>query len=284
MINEIKYKKEIDLIQQFEPVFIEAAEMAAKLKKDAVSKHKLSTGNVEVDIVTSADLAVQEFVLQKLVKSDLKNCELIAEEDTPSRYLFAKSSNLVLTIDPIDGTAIYAQGKKMYSIVITIHDKKRPIYTFDYFPEIKWGVKIVYDKCEFIGNKPKLTHKKLPLKTIIYSFYNSKERTIENSSKMASELVKNGYAFRYKKDFSDEVGGTAMFILGIADGFFTENGSAVDTLVSLHYALSQDLLVYQDINIEKPIISTQFNGHKIYPGGYLAIHDKKLIKDLLNDY
>ena len=78
MTNKIKHMKEIDLIQHFEPIFIEAAELAAKLKKDAVSNKKLSSGNIEVDIVTSADLAVQEFVLQKLVKSDLKNCELIA--------------------------------------------------------------------------------------------------------------------------------------------------------------------------------------------------------------
>jgi|GEM_PF-752328 len=275
--------KEIDLIQQFEPIFMEAAELAAKLKKEAISKSKLNTGNAEVDIVTTADLAVQEFVLEKLANSDLKNCELIAEEETPSKYLFAKSSNLVLTIDPIDGTAIYAQGKKMYSIIITIHDKKRPIYTFSYYPEIAWGVKIVFDKLEFIGKKPKLMHKKLPPKTIIYSFYNSKDRTIENSSAIAAELVKQGYTFRYKKDFSDEVGGTIMFILGISDGCFTENGSAVDTLVSLHYALSQGLLAYSDINIEKPIISSQFSGHLVYPGGYLAIHDKNLIETLKLD-
>ena len=66
--------KEIEIIQQFEDVFIEAGKLAVKLRNDAVVKQKHNTGINDIDIVTSSDLAVQEFVLQKLVKSELKHC------------------------------------------------------------------------------------------------------------------------------------------------------------------------------------------------------------------
>jgi len=262
--------KEIKIIQQFEDVFIEAGKLAVKLRNDAVVKQKHNTGINDIDIVTSSDLAVQEFVLQKLVKSELKHCEIVAEEDTHSKNLFAKSSDHVITIDPIDGTNLYVSGKKMYSIIITIHNKKRPIYTFCYFPEVKWGIKIVYDRYQFFGNKPEIIHNKVLPKTVVYSFYNPVDCIPEQSAK----LLKKGYVFRNKKEINDDAGSTALFLLGIVDGYFVENGSAVDCLVGLHYALARGFEVYQNIDLTKTVPSIISGGNDEYRGNYLVIRNK----------
>ena len=57
--------KEIEIIQQFENTFIEAGKMAVKLRNDAVIEQKHNSGIKDIDIVTSSDLAVQEFVFGK---------------------------------------------------------------------------------------------------------------------------------------------------------------------------------------------------------------------------
>ena len=262
--------KEIEIIQQFENIFIEAGKLAVKLRNDAVVGQKHSTGIEDIDIVTNADLAVQEFVLGKLAVSELKHCEIVVEEDTPSKTLFAKSSDLVITIDPIDGTKLYASDKKMYSIIITIHNKKRPIYTFCYFPDVKWGVKITYDHCQFFGNKPEIIHNTILPKTIIYSFYNPIDCIPEQSAK----LLRKGYVFRNKKEITDEAGSTALFLLELVDGYFVENGSAVDCLVGLHYALARGFEVYQNIDLTKTVPSIISGGNDEYRGNYLVIRNK----------
>ncbi len=244
-------KKEIEIIQQFEDVFIEAGKLAVKLRNDAVIEQKYNSGIKDIDIVTSSDLTVQEFVLQKLAKSELKSCEIVAEEDTPGKNLFAKFSDYVITIDPIDGTALYVSGKKMYSIIVTVHNKKRPIYTFCYFPEAKWGVKIVDDQCQFFGNKPKIIHNTVLPKTIVYSFYGSKGNPANCISEQSVRLLKEGYVFRNKKEITSKAGSTALFLLGIVDGYFVEDGSAVDCLVGLHYAFAKGFEVYQNIDLTK---------------------------------
>lgn len=265
--------KEIEIIQQFEDIFIEAGKLAVKLKNNAVIEKKHNSGIEDIDIVTSADLAVQEFVLGKLAVSELKYCEIVAEEDTPSKNLFVKFSDLVITIDPIDGTKLYASGKKkykMYSIIITIHNKKRPIYTFCYFPEVKWGIKIIYDQCQFFGDKPEIIHNSVLPKTIVYSFYNPIDCIPERSRK----LLKDSYVFRNKKEITDEAGSTALFLLGIVDGYFVENGSAVDCLVGLHYGLARGFEIYQNIDLTKTVPSKISDGNDEYRGNYLVIRNK----------
>jgi len=72
--------KEIEVIQQFENVFIEAGKLAVKLRNDAAVEQKHNSGIKDINIVASADLDVQEFVLGKLLVSNLKRFEVVAEE------------------------------------------------------------------------------------------------------------------------------------------------------------------------------------------------------------
>lgn len=262
--------EELELIQTFEPIFIEAGRMAARHKEKAVSSRKLNSGFEAIDIVTSSDLEVQEFILQKLAGSGLANCELVAEENTPSKKLFAEHSKYVLTVDPIDGTMLYSRGKKTYSIIITLHDKTRPIYTFDYYPELGFGVKIVNDTLEFIGEKPLLDFEieRFPL-AINHSAYCSKSPE-DNIPELSAKLAARGYKFIDKKKVSMNLGAMGQFMLGYVDGTYVEDGSAVDCLVGLHYAMASGYEVYQDIDLSKAVKGER--GNDVYGGWYLALN------------
>lgn len=72
--------KGIEVIQQFENVFIKAGKLAVKLKNDAAVEQKHNSSIKDLDVVVSSDLAVQEFMLGKLLVSDLKRYEVVAEE------------------------------------------------------------------------------------------------------------------------------------------------------------------------------------------------------------
>jgi len=262
--------KELDLIQQFEPLFIEAAKMAMKMRKTAKVENKSNTGITEIDIVTDADLAVQEFVLKKLAESDLRNCELVAEEKTAAISLFSKKSDIVLTLDPIDGTANYAKGGQLYSIIASLHDKKNPLYTFDYFPEINWGLKIVGDKVSEIGTKPDLSNVVVPQKTIGY--FHSSDPKGPNGwiPELYRKYTEEGYAFKNKHEWTKGYGAVFLFLLGKIDGCLVRNGSAVDCLTALHLGLAKGYKIYRDIDITRPQPRENALDSAEYKGYYLV--------------
>lgn len=259
------------MIQQFEPVFIEAGKLASKLREKAAVHYKATSGIEEIDIVTSADLAVQELILEKLAQSDLKNCELLAEEDTPSVKLFAKSADLVLTLDPIDGTKSYADGKRMYLLIITLHDKEKPIYTFDYFPELDWGIKIVGKENKFFGQTPQFKVYPHSNKMIIKYFHKSPVTLESRDPKLAKKLSADGYKLVGRQEISDEAGATMLFVLGFADGYFMTNGSATDALVALHYGTANGYKIFRDLDLSKTIAPSIPGGNDEYEGWYLVI-------------
>jgi len=259
----------LHLIQKFEKTFIQAGELAVKLRSEVKSNNKFATGHQEVDIVTSADLAVQEYILQELAKSELKELELVGEEEMASRKLFANKSDLVLTVDPIDGTSFYASGKKMYSVIISIHNKHRPIYTFAYWPEVKWGVKIVEDRLEWIGKKPEFNIAKHP-HTICYSPYFDFDPA-RQMPEIFKQLSGEGFKFINKKEISEDVGGTALFLLGYADGYCSFNASPVDCLVSMHFGMANGYKVHKNLNLSTLVPSKYEGGIGHYEGWYVVV-------------
>ncbi|MCL5411025.1 MAG: hypothetical protein M1324_04225 [Patescibacteria group bacterium] len=259
---------ELELIQQFEKDFIEAGKMAMRLRKDATVEDKFDSGIKDIDIVTSADLAVQEFILKKLAESELKNCEMVAEENTPSKNLFAESSDLVITVDPIDGTMLYANGKKMYSVIVMLHNKKDPLYTFVYFPEVNWGVKIVEKDCNFFGEKPIFPNVNSHSKTIIH-FTSVNPKTC--APDIYQEAINEGYKFVVRNQVDDGISSIGQFLLGKVDGYFACNGSAVDCLVALHYALANNYKIYRNLDISKLSQSKLSGKRDEYRGYYLVL-------------
>ena len=72
----------IEILLGLEDVFKSSGELALQLRKKAVVNNKLQTGIRGIDIITNADVAVQEAILSEMAKTKLIECELIAEEKT----------------------------------------------------------------------------------------------------------------------------------------------------------------------------------------------------------
>ena len=264
--SKIDMSKEdvLSAIEQFEPTFRAAGMLASQLRIEAHVVQKLKSGVPEVDIVTSADLEVQEFILKQLAESGLKECELVAEEDTPSKNLFSKESDYVITIDPIDGTLLYSQGKRAYSTIIGLHDKKQPLYTFLFHPELDCGLKIIGRQSIFFGKWP--SRGTLHPKTISYS--SAIQNPTESNPELCENMRKKGYQFVDKKTISKETGMTYQFLIGAIDGIYVENGSAVDCLIGLHYGLLNVYEINQNLDLAKPVIGSL--GSEVYKGYYLV--------------
>jgi len=62
----------------------------------------------------------------------------------------------VLTLDPIDGTIFYSTNKRFFSIIVSLNDRKDVLYTFNYFPALKWGYRIARNKIKNFGKPPKV--------------------------------------------------------------------------------------------------------------------------------
>lgn len=101
----------------------ECARVAVDLRNGADRPDlKASASNQSIeglaDLVTRADIEVQELILQKLIKHKLNEIPIVAEEK-PRHSLarnFASKGDFKWTVDPIDGTLNYKSGTKEKSI------------------------------------------------------------------------------------------------------------------------------------------------------------------------
>jgi fructose-1,6-bisphosphatase/inositol monophosphatase family enzyme len=265
----------LDEIQKFENDFIAAGKMASDMRHGSSVEYKSNTGFYEMDIVTLADIAVQEFILEKLSKSQLlQKCQLLAEENTEFKDKFAETSELVLTIDPIDGTYLFVNGKKMWKVIVGIHDKKRPLYTFCYFPEYDFAVKMVGDECTYVGQRPHINLiNPIPPKSIVYGVYGKAVGPEKLFPNQYPSLLKQGYSFIERKEISNESSTTGQFLI-LADKFAGlimdgTMGSAVDILVGLHFGICNGYEVTNEMDLSKPVNNADGIGN--YAGYFLVL-------------
>jgi fructose-1,6-bisphosphatase/inositol monophosphatase family enzyme len=260
----------IKILESLEPVFIKGAELAQKMQSTAKHYNKTNSGLAVADIVTEADLAVQEFVLKEVVKTELINCHMLAEEDTPVAKVFKAQNNFYIGLDPIDGTAVYARGGKQFSIIVTLHDDKNLLYTFKHFPILGWTQKIIGSNYIITGQQPEFELAEDASHKIFYYKGSPKEKF----PKVYEELLKRGFIFENCANSVADVDEASMFMSGKAGGFYCEDPNAYDGLVSLHYALSQSLEHYiggPDGKIDFTNVQKRETG-LYYPGYYLAVN------------
>lgn len=261
-MNQNDYIKELI---KLEPVFIKAGDLAISLQKETKSHNKFDTGKEAFDIVTEADFEVQEMILQAMAKTPLKDCRLLAEEDTKSTKLFNPNGNFILALDPIDGTKLYAKGEKCWSVIVSLRTDKELLYTFDYFPAAKWGIKIVGKIFKQIGEKPKIELLQDTSKIITHSFGS----TDVIDRKIYNEIVGKGYTFKLVKELTKESGSSALFFAGHVAGYFIPLVLVYDSLVVFHYAQAKGYKIYSDINLGE--IKTNEQGMVFHPGYYIVL-------------
>ncbi len=257
----------LNILVSFEPIFEQAARLACELRGKVPIHNKSETGVEGVDIVTGADLQVQEFILSRLAETPLVECELFAEESTPSVSKFRGTNGLVLLIDPIDGTAKYVSGGKFFSVIVSMHNKKDILYTYYRFPLLGWTKRILKDKAEDIGSVPEIKTKPEinPMGMIAYLEYIKPERLpleIENA------LKAKGLSMHLRKEIVDEGNMISLMFLEKIAGVAIRNPIAYDCLGSLHYARATGKFeIYSTVDLSKPM-NGQFGVY--YPGQYVV--------------
>ncbi len=254
----------IKTLENLEPIFIQAGKLALKMQENVISHNKFNTGNSAADIVTEADLAVQEFLLNEMLKTDLINCYLLAEENTVSAKKFNEEGKYFLSIDPIDDTALYAKGKEHFSTIISLHDGHKFLYMFIYFPAWDWIHKIVNDDYSIIGEAPNLPDN---AKDTILCWSGNPEKNIPEE--VLNELKKRGIKFGSLRGIYPDLGSIAMFANNKIAGIYHENPNVYDGLVEYNIALAKGLKTYSS-PIDLTNIAKRETGF-YYPGYYLAL-------------
>lgn len=242
----------VNLLVSCEPIFEQAAQLALDLRGKVTIHNKSATGVEGVDIVTGADLEVQEFILSRLAETPLVECELFAEEATPSVSKFKGTNGFVLLIDPIDGTAQYVSGGKFFSVIISMHNKKDLLYTYYRFPMIGWTKRIVKDTAEDIGSTPLIQIKPGVDATnmIAYLEYIKPDRL---PPEVEDALKKRGLSLHQRKEIVDEGNMISLMFLEKIAGVAIQNPVAYDCLGSLHYARATGTFeIYSTVDLMKP--------------------------------
>lgn len=252
----------IGLEQQFE----QAGKLSLKLRSTATVSKKYQTGIHDVDIVTEADIAVQEFILLAMLKTKLVGCHLMAEEDTPSADKFNSTNGLTLTLDPIDGTFIYAGQGRFFSIIICLYDGTTPLYTYCHYPALGWTRRIAQGSVQDFGKEPEVRLKSgLDLsRTISYTYGDPDIMAPE----LYHRLTDQGYIFRLRDEITDESGSCTLLFLNKVAGFYIGDPTVYDGLCALHYGMVKKFQIISSIDISKHASGS----HGLYyPGWYLVL-------------
>jgi hypothetical protein len=262
------YKEYIDILKSLEPVFKEAGELALKMRATATSRNKFNTGVAGIDIVTEADTAVQEFILSEMAKTKLVECQLVAEEDTPSVSKFMGTNELVLTLDPIDGTIFYVSAGKFFSTIVCLHNREKMLYTFCNFPELKWTRKITENGVDDSGLFPELNVKNgIDLSKTIVHHASKDVKKIDPQT--YDKLISEGYIFRNIVDVTEDAGASVLFFLNLVAGYYNNNPNPYDGLCILHYGQVKKVEIYSDLDIS----NFEVGNHGLhYSGWYLVLN------------
>ena len=127
------------LQQALPPIVRWSGAVAKRLRQFNIAVAGKHSGNANTDALTLADLSVQELLVAALRDADpiLKTCRIEGEETTGDMAHFAASSELAISIDPIDGTKQYRDKTgNGYSIIVHLHDDSTPYYSLVFAPEM----------------------------------------------------------------------------------------------------------------------------------------------------
>ena len=260
----------VECLEALEPAFVRASQSALRMQKGVQSFNKLQTGNPAIDIVTEADLATQESILKAMRSTALTGCRLLAEEDTESVQAFAAESNLYLGLDPIDGTAVYARGAQHFSTIVSLHDEKKFLYMFIYFPAWDWMLRIARGTFTASGSPPNLPTFGDSERSVLY-WSGHPEANI--APEILTALETNGLKLRKVSSLGIACGTIELFALNRIAGVYYENMNVYDGCAEYVIATGRGQPLYSDGtlgNLRLSDIRKMENG-LYYPGYYLVL-------------
>jgi 3'(2'), 5'-bisphosphate nucleotidase len=112
--------------------------LAKSLRGHNIALSGKHSGSANTDALTLADLTIQELIVAALRDADpvLRRCRIEAEEATGDLARFARESDLVLSIDPIDGTKQYRDRTgNGYAVMLHLRNRQTVLYSLVFVPE-----------------------------------------------------------------------------------------------------------------------------------------------------
>jgi 3'(2'), 5'-bisphosphate nucleotidase len=112
--------------------------LARSLRCHNIALSGKHSGSASTDALTLADLTVQELIVAALRDADpvLRKCRIEAEETTGDLTRFAREGELVLAIDPIDGTKQYRDHTgNGYAVMLHLRNRETVLYSLVFVPE-----------------------------------------------------------------------------------------------------------------------------------------------------
>ncbi len=123
---------------QMPPVMRWAGAIAKRLRGHNIALAGKQSGSATTDALTLADLTIQELLVAALRDSDpiFRYCRIEAEESTGDLARFPEESELVLALDPIDGTKQYRDKTgNGYAVMLHLRNATDVLYSLVYIPE-----------------------------------------------------------------------------------------------------------------------------------------------------
>jgi 3'(2'), 5'-bisphosphate nucleotidase len=112
--------------------------LAKSLRGHNIALSGKHSGSANTDALTLADLTIQELIVAALRDADpvLRTCRIEAEETTGDLSRFAHEGDLVLAIDPIDGTKQYRDRTgNGYAVMLHLRNRETVLYSLVFVPE-----------------------------------------------------------------------------------------------------------------------------------------------------
>jgi 3'(2'), 5'-bisphosphate nucleotidase len=115
-----------------------AGAIARRLRHFNIALEGKTSGSALTDALTLADLTLQELLVAALRDTDpiFRHCRLEAEESTGDLARFSTDADLVIALDPIDGTKQYRdKSGNGYAVMLHLRNATDVLYSLVYVPE-----------------------------------------------------------------------------------------------------------------------------------------------------
>lgn len=126
------------LSKHLPPVLRWSGAIARRMRQYDVAVTGKTSGSLNTDALTLADLTVQELIVSALRDGDaiFRQCRIEAEETTGDLDRFAGEGPYTIAIDPIDGTLHYRDRKGTgYAVMLNVRSDETVHYSLVFIPE-----------------------------------------------------------------------------------------------------------------------------------------------------